>query len=483
MPLVPAARSEGGIMPAREDKPRHDKPEQDNPGHDVPGHDRPVKASAVPCCPELSKEPCCDRLTYDYRLINRVGDIPVEVKIRVLFERCPGELSLGDLVYSTTLLPGERVRLYTSSRKNRFTFDSASQVSYRHEQTSEESYYMSSVDRFMSDLEVRDDIDSDRSSSGSFKTDGSTSGAIETVVAGGSVSVSGNHNSSSTFDFLRELSSHAESSHHRSVQATRASSSVSIGEVSTRSHAEGESESTFEAATRTIANLNRCHAVTYFAYQINKKQTIRFKIQAITRRVVDPAGNSKVSLLPPRFAGEVSVIPQAMLATDTRRVAVESVARGSGAADRAGLVSGGGEAAPSAAGAFQGAGLATRTLAAQRFSAAQPISEAARKKALETVDRDLVAAGLIDKVGGSLNAKLAAELEVVIESCLPTPAVLVKGCLDDCDVCEDGRKLEIKLDLQRKELKNKLLAKQIELLEKSQEYRCCPEGEVEEEVA
>lgn len=455
-------------MPAREDNPSHDKP---------------IKASAIPCCPELTKEPCCDRLTFDYRLVNRIGDVPVEVKISVLFERCPGPLSLGDLVYSTTLLPGEKVRLFSSSRKNRFTFDSESQVSYRHEQTSEESYYMSSMSRFLSDLSVREDIDADRSSSGSFKTDGSVSGALETFFVGPSASVSGSHSASSTFDFTRELSSHAEASHERSVQATRAASSVSVGEVQSRSHAEGESESTFEAATRTIANPNKCHAVTYFAYQINKTQIVRFKILAITRRVIDPAGDSKVATLPPRFAGELSVIPQAVLATDTRRVAVESVARGSAAADRAGLVSTGGDGVQSVAGGFQGVGLATRTLAAQRFSTAQPISEEGRKQALEAVDRNLVAAGLIDKVGGSLNAKLAAELSFERKSCLPTPAILVKGCLDDCDVCEPERKVSIKLDLQRKELENKLLAKQIELLEKSQEYRCCPEGEVEEEVA
>ena len=31
------------------------------------------------------------------------------------------------------------------------------------------------------------------------------------------------------------------------------------------------------------------------------------------------------------------------------------------------------------------------------------------------------------------------------------------------------------------ELQNKLLAKQIELLEKSQEYRCCPAGESDDD--
>src|SRR3546814_11499304 len=49
------------------------------------------------------------------------------------------------------------------------------------------------------------------------------------------------------------------------------------------------------------------------------------------------------------------------------------------------------------------------------------------------------------------------------------------------NLCEEARKQEIKLVLDRKTLENKLLAKQIELLEKSPEYRCRPAGEAEEE--
>lgn len=41
---------------------------------------------------------------------------------------------------------------------------------------------------------------------------------------------------------------------------------------------------------------------------------------------------------------------------------------------------------------------------------------------------------------------------------------------------------EISLDLEHKKLKNKLLERQIELLEKSQEYRCCPADEEETDV-
>jgi len=441
-----------------------------------------ISISELPCCPEVTKEPCCDRLIFTYRLTHRVGDIPVEVQIRALFERCPGPLSIGDLVYSTTLLPGEKVRLFTSSRKNRFTFDSESEVSYRHEQASEESFYMSSVDRFMSDLTIREKGDSEATSSGSYRTDGSVSSALDTLVFGPSFSTSGTHDAHSTFDFARELTNHAEGSHERSVQATRAASSVSVGEVQSRSHAEGESESTFEAATRTIENKNRCHAVTYFAYQLNKRQTIRFKLLAILRRVVDPAGDSKVDVRPPQLNGNISVIPQGVLATQANRVVIESTGRGSAAADRAGLISGLGEVAGGNLSTTASIGLlGSRVNLASNIAVAQPISERNRELALKKVDEDLVKAGLIDRVGGDISPKLQAELSFERTACLPTPAIVVKGCLDECNVCEDGRKREIQLDLERKDLENKLLARQIELLDKAQEYRCCPVGEAEDE--
>jgi hypothetical protein len=63
---------------------------------------------------------------------------------------------------------------------------------------------------------------------------------------------------------------------------------------------------------------------------------------------------------------------------------------------------------------------------------------------------------------------------------MPTPGVLVKGCLDECDICEPELKQEMALNLVRMDLQNQLLKKQIELLEKSQEYRCCPAGDQEQ---
>jgi hypothetical protein len=82
----------------------------------------------------------------------------------------------------------------------------------------------------------------------------------------------------------------------------------------------------------------------------------------------------------------------------------------------------------------------------------------------------LIAKNLIDKAG-NVTGEIKQQIEFSSVFSLPTAGVIVKGCLDDCDICEP----EAKENLQ---LQNDLLRKQIELLEKSQEYRCCPAAPV-----
>jgi hypothetical protein len=427
-----------------------------------------------PCCPVLEKDDVCDVLDFHYRQIHTTNvvasnrRVAVEVLIHARFERCPGPMTLGDLVYSTTLLPGEKVRLFTSDRRTRFSFDSETKVSYRNEQTSEERHYMASLHDFMSDVSARDSGSSSSTNKGSSSGHMSASGAFETLISGPSVDVSGSYSASATSDFLRELSQHASSSDRRAEIGTRAASSVSVGEVSTRAHSEGQSEDHFESASRELANPNRCHAVTYFFYQINKTQTVRFKIIAIQRRVIDPAADTRVSQNPFVATGDVSAIPNAVLATDANRLKAEEIGRASVLARNRGDVAGVALAATAAASNATAARFATLE--------ATPIPDALKVKALAQVDSALVKQGLIDK-RGQVSEQIQTELSFERKSSLPTPGTLVKGCLDDCDTCEPSLDAAIELELENKRLQNELLKKQIELLEKSHEYRCCPVGE------
>ena len=423
----------------------------------------PEHALQVPCCPEFPADPSCDVLDFHYRLkyptqvSNRDRRVIVEVIIHARLERCPGPLALGDLVYSTTLFPGEKVKLFTSDRRTRFTFDSSSQLSYRNQQTSEERFYAASVHDSMTDISSRDSQSASSSNRGSARGHGETSGAIESFLFGPSVDVGGSWDSSSTSSFLRELSTHAQSSDRRAEMATRTANSVSVGEVSTRSHAEGSTEDHFESSSREFKNPNRCRAITFYFYQINKTQTIRFKIVGIYRRVIDPAANSAVRTNPFADDGGVDVIPNGILATDAKRFDIQRAAQVSKielnatVVNRASFV--GGQFAASAE--------------------AEPIPELLREKALKSVDTELIKEGYLTEKG-QLNEERVIELEFERISSLPTAGMYVRSCLDDCDVCEPALDEAMGLEIERQRLENALLQKQIELLDKHQDYRCCP---------
>ena len=113
------------------------------------------------------------------------------------------------------------------------------------------------------------------------------------------------------------------------------------------------------------------------------------------------------------------------------------------------------------------------------FGGQAPIPVNVRQLALKQVDEDLVNEGLIDKVGGQVRPAVQNALGWEKTMAIPTPGILVKGCLDDCDICEPEVSKLLELEITRKDLENQLLAKKIALLEKSQEYRCCPADEEE----
>lgn len=431
----------------------------------------------VPCCPDLKTDGACDVLQYQYRLIHPAAvtvatqprNFQVEVILNARFERCPGPLALGDLVYSTTLLPGEKVRLFTSDRRTRFTYDAATKVSYRSEQTQEEQYYMSSMSEFMSDLSVKDTGRSKNTTKGHFDTHGETSSILGSIFGSPSVDVSGNYNGESTSEFMRELTQHARASHHSSETATRAASATSVGEVQTRTHIQTESQDHFESSSREFSNPNKCHAITFFFYRINKTQTVKFSIESIERRLIDPAADTRVTNNPFTSRGDISTIPSSVLATDTKRLEVENIGRASAAMQQKAET-------PTMAAAATYSGM---TVAAVAMQVPQPLPTDIRQQALTHVDRQLIAAGLLDKTG-KISTEAQKKFSFAIQSSLPTPGLLVKGCLDNCDICETNKAVEIELELEHKRLENELLKRQIELLDKAQEYRCCPPSATEE---
>jgi hypothetical protein len=428
------------------------------------------KGVAVPCCPTLEECPPCDVMDMRRRLVFPTSQrgpneqiVNVEVTLHTRFSRCSGPLALGDPIYSTTLLPGEKVRLATTDRRSRFSFDSESTLSWRSEQMSEEQYRMSALRAAMSDQNSTDNGSSRNTDQGSWDFHGDASGGLGFFSASADANARGSHNAESTADYLREHRAHASMAESMSVEATRKAHSLSVGEVSTRVHQQGESEDHFEASSREFTNHNQCHAVTFLFYRLNKCETITFELVAIERRVLDPAAPTPVLANPVRSVGQIATIPQEVPATQTARL--ETEARGLQSEAQ-----------------YAKATTAAGAIALVRASAFTPVASVAlsadtRKKALAEVDRALIERGLIDKETGQVSSRIKAEIDFERTTSLPTAGVIVKGCLDECATCEPSLVREIDLDLQRKHLENELLKKQIQLLEKSQEYRCCADGD------
>ncbi|NQX57004.1 hypothetical protein HQN86_25520 [Pedobacter panaciterrae] len=363
------------------------------------------ESSEIPCCPELLKDSNCDVLVFT-RTLNyplsikgqeRQTALVAQLLISFKLSRCTIGNVLGDPVYTTTLLPGEKVRLVTTDRRSKFTYDASTQLSYRSEQISEEQYFMKASQSYFSDMENNQSGNQNSENKDHWDFSGGSSSSIDINPFSPGVDSNSNstknHNSSSTLDYLNSQSSNMRASATQAVNATQKAHSISIGEVATKVHAEGQSEDHFESSSREFSNPNGCHAISYFFYRMNKKQVVKFELVSI-EKLISVSGITNFAFVNPT------------------------------------------------------------------------ITPAMREEALKELNKELIATGILDDKG-EVSAAYRKKFEFSMEFSLPTAGVIVKGCLDECNTCEPAAR-------ERIHLQNELLRRQIELLEKSQEYRCCP---------
>src|SRR5262249_22792026 len=147
--------------------------------------------------------------------------IKVEVTFHTRFVRCSGPLALGEIAYTTTLLPGEHVRIATTDRRSRFSFDSETKLSYRSEQISEEQYRLRALRAFMSDENIVDRGGENSSSQSQWDFHGDASGSLGFFSVNADSNANGSHSGSSARDYMREHTAHAQMSDTQSVEATR----------------------------------------------------------------------------------------------------------------------------------------------------------------------------------------------------------------------------------------------------------------------
>lgn len=360
---------------------------------------------SIPCCPELVPDKTCDRLDFTRVLQMPItttetqGRYLVKLFLHFRIERCPGALTLGDPAYSTTLLPGEKVRLFVQDRRSSFTYDKETKVAYRHQHMSEDQYYMRAfrASYARSEAEQTGKYSSEYTEKQAQLTGEIGGGFFGDLFGAPSMGTSNSSFSSSAVSSYanRQVASfYAADS--QAVSATRLTNSISVGEVTSRTQIEGSTEEHFESSSRVYENYNRCHAVTYIFYRINKQQTVTFSLVDITRELVTVNGTDLSNLDPDQL-----------------------------------------------------------------------------EKTYREVDRRLAVLGILNPDGSASQEYMKRFFAQQVSS-IPTPGVIVKGCLDNCNVCEP-------LLEERYKLENEMFKKQIDLLEQSQEYRCCPDSCEEEE--
>lgn len=423
------------------------------------------KLTQTGCCPSLDKKLLCEIMHFSYRLnyrpespdfLQKFANFPIgiELKFSFTYQRCPGDLVEGDLVYTNTLLPGETVKLFTSDRRSKFTYDSSSASANRNVQSSEESMQAQQMSDTMFDFDSKDSGNS--SYKNSAHVDGHADAGVDILGFGGEASMSGNFNASGSSQFANELSQHAQSKHNESVMSTRKANSVSVGESMSRTHAEGSSEDQYESSSREFKNPNHCHAVTFLFYQIDKTYSINFSLDTITIRIFNrQADNARVSATSHQNSDGLSILSTSVLATKPEAATIAGINLTS--ARLGGNIGGG--------------------INPSSFSSEVPLTKEIITTVTAIVTKELVDEGLIN-ADGTVSDAAKKQYGFQTNMALPTPGVMVKGCMDDCDICEPEVQKAIELDLENKQLQNELLKKQIDLLDKSQEYRCCPPAPV-----
>ena len=276
-------------------------------------------AQDLECCPTLSKEPRCDVLDFRYRLPhrttvkrggqashrNRGSDPPPGLT------RCPGPLSLGDPFHTITLLPGEKVKRFTSDRhplydRQLYECELPQRAAFRGA-----LFHGRGAQNSMTDVSATDASHSSNSESGKWDFHDDASGSLGFFSVSADANARGSHSASSTSDFLRQMHTLGQSIcagdacgpvlFHRGsfladarVNRIRRSLRILVPRV-------------FQCQPSTMPSLSS------FIASIRRKITL----EAIKRRVDDPAAPTRVSSNPTLSKGQISVVPTSVLARKT----------------------------------------------------------------------------------------------------------------------------------------------------------------------
>jgi hypothetical protein len=393
-------------------------------------------------------------LTYSYNM--RVENQLVECTLRYKIERCTEDYVLSDLIHSVTLFPGEEVFMSTRTRHSiaRFTEDSsfsASQVSRSSDRIWMETFKAAATDYD----ETQSTSVQTKSHSETSQTSASGGGGFSLFgiinIGGGAAHSSGEFDASSSTDFFNHLNQHLESTFHQTNQVARDTMSVSLTEINSHREATEERNDELKVSTRRFRNINECHTVTHYFYQIAKRQRVKIIFMDRTCRPLNRFANTAVrtKAVQMSLASNLKVDPAAAGVSDTAKSPVMMAAQ------------------PFASGA-QFVAFGQVNIADQ-----QVLQRTAAVPYATFIEDEKVRSTALSRVGELLAAQPAPVYEFESVDIIPTEALYVESELGPCMICEPFVMAKQELELERLALENKKLAREIELLNEFKDYRCC----------
>ncbi|MBI4905492.1 MAG: S8 family serine peptidase [Acidobacteria bacterium] len=201
--------------------------------------------------------------------------VPV-VEFRVTYEHllCLLGKQQGPLMFTTTLLPGETVRLYHSDRYRRVT---TTQQRYSVQTTFMQflsTVHQARVTNSMDALSTR--LTSSKSGSSDASGGGFFGGLFG--FGGGSSSSSSSSTSAQTSLGVHVASEAFFQSVHQASQLTHAERSIMVSTY--------EDKESVDTTVRTLNNANECRAVTYFVRQVMELYAVSTRVADIQYRIV-----------------------------------------------------------------------------------------------------------------------------------------------------------------------------------------------------
>jgi len=254
----------------------------------------------VPCDPPWQTKPACITFTETRTIVvNLGGDAAaggarggfVSVTVTYAHMLCLVGKQHGGLVYTLTLLPGEKMTLYQSDRYRRTTTDT------------ERFSVQTTFSQFVSSLHQQQNSQSASSlvqvlNNQTQSASASGGGGINLGIF--SIGGGGGESSSSSSSVGVDLSAQSASEQFFSL-AQQASQYTDLQRsVTVSSYEDSETVSTTQ---RTLVNNNRCYAVNYFVRKVMDVYTATTKVTAVTFQVT--AGNYVSPVLTPAQIGQV----------------------------------------------------------------------------------------------------------------------------------------------------------------------------------